>query len=197
VRDIGVAGQHVGEGEARVVVLQVPTAWEALSGGEAAFEAFGGLQRHGAEGFLGMLLVHGGFETLGDDVQVVAGGFGVLDGLLGGRACVGFTGVGARTTPGTLAGGEDAIDHVDPVEEGVDDEHDRVEPDFEAAQLGAEVEHEEPVEAEGDSDEADGKILDLIGGGDDREDHDEEEKSGGSNGVLHEADDAEEWVSLP
>lgn len=88
-----------------------------------------------------MLLVHGRFEGLGDDVQIVAGGFGVLDGLLGGCACVGFTGVGARTTPGTLAGGEDTVDHIDPVEERVDDEHDRVKPDLEAAQLGAKVEH--------------------------------------------------------
>ena len=89
----------------------------------------------------------GWFEGFGDDVQIVAGGLCMLNGLLGSSGCVSGSSISSRTTPGSLPGGEDAVDHVDPVEERVDDEHDRVEPDFEAAEFCAEVDHEDPVEA--------------------------------------------------
>ena len=197
-RDRRVARQHVGQREARVVALLVPAAGEALGGREAAGQVVRRL--HGDEGARAFFRVPGSgrwFEGFRHDVQIVARGFGVLDGLLRGGLGVGGTGVGAGAAPGALPCREDAVDHVEPVEEGVDDEHERVEPGFVAPQFDAEVEHEEPVEAEGDGDEADGEVGDFLFRRDEGEDHDEEEEGGGADGVLHEAHDAEERVALP
>ena len=66
------------------------------------------------------------FEGLRNHVQFVSGGLGIFDGLL--WCCFGVCspGVCSRTTPCALTCGEDAVNHVDPVEERIEDEHDRV-----------------------------------------------------------------------
>ena len=89
------------------------------------------------------------------------------------------------------------VDHVHPIEEWVDDEHDRVQPDFETFQFGTKVDHQKPVESEGDGNEADRKIADFVRSCDDGEDHDKEEQCSGSNGVVHEADDTQEGIPHP
>ena len=46
--NIGVAGEHVRESHAGVVVMDVPAAWEAFGGCETTFDAVGGLDWDGA-----------------------------------------------------------------------------------------------------------------------------------------------------
>ena len=89
------------------------------------------------------------------------------------------------------------VDHVHPIEKWVDDEHDRVQPDFETFQFGTKVDHEKPVESEGDGNETDWKITDFIRSCDDGEDHDEKEQCSGSNGVVHEADNTQKGITHP
>lgn len=89
----------------------------------------------------------GGFEGLWYDVEIVTRCYGVFDRLLGRGVRVCRSCICSWSSPCPLASCEYAIDHVHPVEEGVDDEHDWVQPDFVASKLGAEVDHEEPVEA--------------------------------------------------
>ena len=72
-----------------------------------------------------------------------------------------------------------------------------VQHDLITTKFGAKVQHENPVEAERDSDEADREVLDFLGGGDQGDDHDEEKKSGRTYSVLHEADNAEDRVTSP
>jgi hypothetical protein len=87
----------------------------------------------------------GFLEGLGDNVEIITSGFGRLDGLLGSRLGISGTGISTRSTPCTLTGSEDTVNHIHPVEEGVDDEHEGVEHDLVAAELGTKVQHEKPV----------------------------------------------------
>ena len=136
-------------------------------------------------------------EGLRNHVQVIASSLSGLDSLLGRSLVVSATGVGTRTTPCSLTGSEDTVDHVDPVEERVDDEHEGVQHDLVTAELGTKVEHEKPVETQRNGNETNGKVGNLLRGSDQRDTQDEEEQRSRSDGVLHEADDEENWVALP
>lgn len=89
------------------------------------------------------------------------------------------------------------VDHVNPVEERVDDEHDRVQPDFETFQFGTKVDHQKPVESEGDGNETNRKVANFIRSCDNGEDHDEEEQCRGPNGVVHKADNTQKGIPHP
>ena len=144
-----------------------------------------------------LLRLGGSLESLRNNVQIVTSSLGGLDGLLGSGLGVGATSIGTRSTPCTLTGSEDTVNHVDPVEEGVDDEHEGVQHNLVATELGAKVQHEKPVKPQRDGDETNGKVGNLLRGSDQRDTQDEEEQRSRSDGVLHEADDEENWVALP
>lgn len=165
IGNVGISGKHVGKGETRVVgALLVPSIGQALGRGKATLEMVGGLKRD--RGGTTLVRLCGGLESLRHNVQVVTSSFGLFDSLgrSSGRIC--RSSVCTRTSPGTLTSGEDPVDHVNPVEEGVDDEHDGVKHDLIAAELSTKVKHEQPVESERDGDETDRQILDLLRGRD-------------------------------
>lgn len=139
----------------------------------------------------------GSLEGLGNNVEIVARGLGCLDSLLRSLGGIGGTGVGTRSSPSALTSSKDTVDHVDPVEEGVDDEHEGVQHDLVATELGAKVQHEKPIKPKRDGDETDGEVGHLLRSGDQGDDQDEEEQGGGTNGVLHETDDQQDRVALP
>ena len=89
-----------------------------------------------------------GFEGFWDNIEVIPGRFGMLNGLL--RRCVWVScpGIGPRSTPCPLASGEDTVDHVYPIEERIDNEHDGVQPNFKSAESRSKVKHEKPIQAE-------------------------------------------------
>jgi len=89
-----------------------------------------------------------GFEGFWDNVEVIPGRFGMLNGLLGCCVWVSCPGIGSRSTPCPLASGEDTVDHVYPIEERIDNEHDGVQPNFKSAQSRSKVKHEKPIQAE-------------------------------------------------
>jgi hypothetical protein len=136
-------------------------------------------------------------ECLGNNIKIVTSSLGGLDSLLGSGRGVGGSSIGTRSTPGTLTGSEDTVNHVDPIEEGVDDEHEGVKHDLVATELSTKVQHEKPVESKRDGNETDGKVGHLLRGGDQGDDQDEEKQSGGTDGILHEANDEEDGVALP
>jgi hypothetical protein len=136
-------------------------------------------------------------EGFRNNVEVITCGLGLLDRFLGGLGSIGSSGISTGSTPSTLTGSKDSVNHVDPVEEGVDNEHERVKHNLVTAELGTKVQHEQPVESKRDGDETDGEVADFLGGGDQGDDQDEEEKSGGTDSVLHESNDEEDGVALP
>ena len=128
---VRVARHHIGEGEARVVVVHVPAARETFRRGEAALEVFCGLKRDLTDLFFWVTGFCRGLEGFGYHVEIVPCSFGMLNGLLGCGVSICLASVRTRTAPGTLTGCEDTVDHIDPIEEGIDDKHDRVQPYFE------------------------------------------------------------------
>lgn len=144
-----------------------------------------------------LLCIRRSLESLRNNVEIVTSSFSVFDCLSWSGRRIGTASIGTRASPGTLTSSEDTVNHVDPIEERVDDEHDGIEHDLIATQFGTEVKHKKPVETKRDGDEANGQVLDLLGCCNERDDHDEEKESGGSDGVLHEAYDAEDGIAFP
>ena len=132
VGGVGVPGHHIRESKAGVVIMHVPTAWKTFCSCEATFEMIGRLERDLADSFLGMTSFSRGLEGFRNHVEIVTSGFGVLDGLLWCCMSVCLASVRSRTAPGTLTSCEDTIDHIDPIEEGINDEHDGVQPNLES-----------------------------------------------------------------
>lgn len=144
-----------------------------------------------------LVSLSGSLESLRDNVKIVTVCLSLLDSLLRSGLGISSTGIGTRTTPGTLTSGEDTVDHVYPIEERVNNEHKGVEHDLVTTKHSTKVQHEKPVESKRDGNETDGEIGNPLRGGDQGDDQDEEEKSGGSDGVLHESNDQENRVALP
>jgi hypothetical protein len=67
-----------------------------------------------------------GTEGLWHDIELIALRFSFCNDLADSRLDIDLSGIGTRTAPSTLAGCEYTIDHVEPIEERIDNKHERV-----------------------------------------------------------------------
>ena len=84
-----------------------------------------------------------------------------------------------------------------PVKKGIEKKKERVEHDLVPAQLGSEVQHKDPVQAERYCDESNGQVRNLLRSRNNGNDHNEEQKRRSSNGVLSQTNDNEQGVPFP
>ena len=162
-----------------------------LLGGETSFNPIRRVDGHGSPH------VARSSEGIHVDVQLITLGNGLLHRFARGGVFIGLRSVSSRSSPGTLSGSEDAIDHVEPIEEGIEQEHQWVQPCFISAQFGTEVQHQEIVKAQGYGNKTHGQILYPVGRRQDRDDHDKEEEGSRPNGILHKTYQAENRIALP
>ena len=106
--------------------MHVPSTRKSFGLSKPTLQAIRRLQRNGANRFVGMTCLHCRFERFGNDIQIITCCLGVFNSLLGCGIGVRCASVGPGSSPRPLAGGKDPVHHVNPVEEGVDHEHDWV-----------------------------------------------------------------------
>lgn len=118
------------------------------------------------------------------DIELVSFLNGFSHSLLWRRLLSRLARIGSWASPCPLPSGEDAINHVQPIEERVDHKHEWVEHDLVSPELGSEIQHQHPVQSKRDSYKADWQIGDLLRGAQNGDDHDEEQQRRGSDRVL-------------
>lgn len=195
---IGVAWHHIWKSAHRSVLVVVVTARESLGSRKPTLDMIIRLNRYTMSKALGILVRFGcGAESFGDNFKIFTLSCCFFDDLLRCLVGIGSSCVGTRTSPSSLTSGEDSINHVNPIEKRIDKEHERVEPRLKTLQTETEIEHKAPIESERHSNETNRQLRNFLGRGDKRKNQDEKQETGGTNGVLHETNDAKNWVSPP
>lgn len=198
VGSIRVSLDQVRKSTHRSIFIIVVTARKSLRSCEPTFNAVIGLNGHTLSKALGIFIRFcRRAKCLRDDLKIFSSGLGFCNDLLRCLGCIGRSGISTRTSPSSLTSGENSVNHVEPVEKRIDDEHKGIEPRLETSQTNTEIEHEGPIETEGHSNETNRELFDFLGGGNERKNENKEQESCGTNGVLHEADNAENRVSPP
>jgi hypothetical protein len=123
---------HVCSKYIRIIALSEPATGQLTCRRETTDEMVRRQQWHRVMMFIGT-------KGLWHNIQLISLCFGFCDDLANSRLDIDFSRISTRTTPCSLTCCKYAVDHVDPIEEWINDEHERVQHDFVATQLRAKV----------------------------------------------------------
>src|ERR1700760_1854256 len=97
--------------------------------------------------------LHGWLECFWNNVEIITSSFRVFNGLCWCCGGICLSCIGTRSSPSSLTCCEDSVNHVNPIEERVNNKHDWIKHDLISSKTGAEVKHKNPVQSKGNGNE--------------------------------------------